>query len=98
VSLQLYATFIAATVILILIPGPNVALIVANSVAHGARYGLLTVARTSSAMIVQLSLAFIGHDDDARRAGQWLCGASLDRRRLISSTSASKPGARRKST
>ena len=29
-SLQLYATFIAATVILILIPGPNVALIVAK--------------------------------------------------------------------
>ena len=59
-SFELYAAFVAATVILILIPGPNVALIVANSVAHGARYGLLTVAGTSSAMIVQLSLTLLG--------------------------------------
>ena len=35
-SLELYLAFVAATAILILIPGPSVALIVANSVAHGA--------------------------------------------------------------
>ncbi len=39
-SLHLYLGFVAAVTILMLIPGPNVALIVANSVAHGARYGL----------------------------------------------------------
>jgi homoserine/homoserine lactone efflux protein len=33
--LELYLAFIAATAILMVIPGPNVALIVANSVAHG---------------------------------------------------------------
>ena len=43
-----------------LLPGPNVALIVANSVAHGARFGLLTVAGTSSAVVVQLSLTVLG--------------------------------------
>lgn len=43
-----------------MIPGPNVALIVANSVAHGARFGLLTVAGTSSAVVVQLSLTVLG--------------------------------------
>lgn len=59
-SSQLYAAFIAACVVLILIPGPNVALIVANSVAYGARYGLLTVAGTSSAMVVQLALTVLG--------------------------------------
>jgi homoserine/homoserine lactone efflux protein len=42
--LDLYLGFVAATLVLILIPGPNVALIVANSVAHGSRYGLVTVA------------------------------------------------------
>ena len=35
-SLDLYLGFVAATLVLILIPGPNVALIVANSVAHNA--------------------------------------------------------------
>ena len=59
-SLELYLAFVAATVILILIPGPNVALIVANSVAHGSRYGLLTVAGTSSAVVIQLLLTIAG--------------------------------------
>ncbi len=58
--LELYLAFIAATVILMVIPGPNVALIVANSVAHGTRFGLLTVAATSSAVMVQLTLTVLG--------------------------------------
>jgi threonine/homoserine/homoserine lactone efflux protein len=58
--LDLYLAFVVAVVVLILVPGPNVALIVANSVAHGARYGLVTVAGTSSAMIVQLALTVFG--------------------------------------
>src|ERR1700730_11108908 len=59
-SLALYFTFMATAVVLILIPGPNVALIVANSVAYGRRYGLLTVAGTSSAMFIQLALTVFG--------------------------------------
>jgi threonine/homoserine/homoserine lactone efflux protein len=59
-SIELYLAFIAATVILMAIPGPNVALIVANSVAHGTRFGLLTVAATSSAAVLHLSLTVIG--------------------------------------
>jgi homoserine/homoserine lactone efflux protein len=59
-SAELFLAFVAATTILILIPGPNVALIVAHSVGHGIRYGLLTVAGTSSAMIVQLTLTVLG--------------------------------------
>ncbi|CAN5915865.1 LysE family translocator [soil metagenome] len=58
--LDLYLAFVLACVILIVIPGPNVALIVANSVAHGARYGLITVAGTSSAVIVHLALTVLG--------------------------------------
>jgi threonine/homoserine/homoserine lactone efflux protein len=58
--LDLYLGFVLAVVILILIPGPNVSLIVANSIAHGTRYGLLTVAGTSSAIVVQLTLTALG--------------------------------------
>ena len=57
---ELYLAFIAASILLILIPGPNVALIIANSVAYGTRRGLLTVAGTSSAMAVQLALTALG--------------------------------------
>lgn len=52
--------FVLAVVALLLIPGPNVALIVANSVAYGRRYGLLTVAGTSAAVAVQLGLTALG--------------------------------------
>jgi len=45
---------------LMLIPALMSRLIVANSVAHGPRYGLLTVAGTSSAMILQLGLVALG--------------------------------------
>jgi len=57
---SLYLAFVAAVTVLMLIPGPNVALIVANSVAHGTHFGLLTVAGTSSAMLLQLGLVAIG--------------------------------------
>jgi homoserine/homoserine lactone efflux protein len=60
IDLSLYLGFSAAITVLMLIPGPNVALIVANSVAHGPRYGLLTVAGTSTAMILQLGLVALG--------------------------------------
>jgi threonine/homoserine/homoserine lactone efflux protein len=39
-------------------PGPNVALIVANSLAHGTRYGLMTVAGTSTAIALHLVATF----------------------------------------
>jgi homoserine/homoserine lactone efflux protein len=58
-SLDLYLAFLTVSVALILLPGPNVALIVANSVAHGWRCGLLTVAGTSTAMLLQLSLTVL---------------------------------------
>ncbi|ARN81479.1 LysE family translocator [Methylocystis bryophila] len=59
-SLHLYFAFLATATVLILIPGPNVALIVANSLAHGARNGLWTVAGTSTAMLFQLALTVLG--------------------------------------
>lgn len=59
-SVELYLAFVLATVVLILVPGPNVALIVANSMAHGARFGLVTVAGTSSAIVLQLALVVAG--------------------------------------
>ena len=57
---DLLLPFILATIILGIIPGPNVALTVANALAHGTRYGLLTVAGTSSAMVPQLIITVLG--------------------------------------
>jgi threonine/homoserine/homoserine lactone efflux protein len=54
-----------------LIPGPNVALIVANSVAYGPRYGFLTVAGTSSAMVPQLALTALGMSAALGALAEW---------------------------
>jgi threonine/homoserine/homoserine lactone efflux protein len=70
-DMHLYFAFVLAVTILMLIPGPNVALIVANSVAHGPRYGLLTVAGTSSAMVLQLALTVLGMTELLGTLGTW---------------------------
>ncbi|MEA2841222.1 MAG: hypothetical protein QOF41_2552 [Methylobacteriaceae bacterium] len=56
--LSLYLGFVATCLVLMVMPGPNVALIIANSLAHGTRYGLMTVAGTSSAIAVHLVATF----------------------------------------
>jgi threonine/homoserine/homoserine lactone efflux protein len=68
---ELYAAFVAATTILMLIPGPNVAVIAANSVARGRRFGLITVAGTCAAMIPQLAVAVLGMSAALGWAGRW---------------------------
>ena len=68
---HLLLAFIATVTVIILIPGPNVALIVANSVAWGPRTGLLTVAGTSSAMVLQLGLTALGMAEALGTAGHW---------------------------
>ena len=56
--LSLYLGFLATCLVLMVMPGPNVALIVANSLAHGTRYGLMTVAGTSTAITLHLIATF----------------------------------------
>lgn len=51
---------IGATLLLVAIPGPNLALIVANTLARGFRYGAMTVAGTTSGIAVQLAVVVIG--------------------------------------
>lgn len=68
---HLLLAFIATAALVILIPGPNVALIVANSVAWGPRTGLLTVSGTSSAMVLQLGLTAFGMAEALGTAGHW---------------------------
>ena len=66
-----YAAFVLATVLLALVPGPNMALIVANSIRRGTRFGLLTLVGTTSAMVVQLALVALGMSALLAGAGAW---------------------------
>ncbi len=52
---------VVATAVLVLIPGPNVALIVAGSLQYGRRFGLATVAGTTLGVALQLLLVVLGY-------------------------------------
>jgi threonine/homoserine/homoserine lactone efflux protein len=49
-----------ATIVLVMIPGPNVALIVANSLRYGLREGAVTVFGTTLGIALQLALVMLG--------------------------------------
>ncbi|MBV9549863.1 MAG: LysE family translocator [Alphaproteobacteria bacterium] len=68
---NLLLAFIAAVTLLMLIPGPNVALIVANSVTHGVRAGLVTVAGTVAAQALSLALVTAGLTALLAAVGAW---------------------------
>ena len=51
---------IAATAVLVAIPGPNVALIVATSINRGTQHGLVAVAGTTLGVAAQLALTVFG--------------------------------------
>jgi threonine/homoserine/homoserine lactone efflux protein len=63
--------FVAAVTLLMLIPGPNVALIVANSVSHGSRAGLTTVMGTVAAQALSLLLVTAGLAALLQGIGAW---------------------------
>ena len=59
-SLELYLAFVLATAILIVMPGPNVTLIVAHAIGYGSRRALVTVFGTQCAQAVQLGFVALG--------------------------------------
>lgn len=59
-SLQLYLTFLAACVVLVIVPGPTVTLIVANSLKHGARAGMINIAGTQLGLALCIGIVLAG--------------------------------------
>ena len=60
VNPELFAGYILAVVVLILMPGPIVTLVIANSLAYGQRTGLATVAGASSGNAVLVAAGALG--------------------------------------
>ena len=59
-NVHLFLTYFFAVTILALIPGPVVTLVIANSLSHGGRSGLATVAGASIGNTILLSATAIG--------------------------------------
>lgn len=59
-TVSLYLTYVAACVAIVIVPGPSVTVIIANSLAHGSRAGLLNVAGTQVGLAVMMGVLIAG--------------------------------------
>jgi threonine/homoserine/homoserine lactone efflux protein len=73
-SLELYAAYLLACLVFTLVPGPTVTLIIANSLTHGTRAGLLNVAGTQAGLAVFVGVLAIGLASVIETMGVWFDG------------------------
>lgn len=69
--LNLYLAYLAACVVLVIVPGPTVTVIVANSLRYGARAGLLNVAGTQLGLAVMIGIVILGLASMLEAIGWW---------------------------
>jgi homoserine/homoserine lactone efflux protein len=70
-SLEAYLAYLVACALIAVIPGPTVTLIVANSLTHGSRAGLLNVAGTQLGLGLMMGLLVIGLSTIIATMGWW---------------------------
>jgi homoserine/homoserine lactone efflux protein len=70
-SLELYAAYLLACLVVIIVPGPTVTLILANSLRHGARAGLMNVLGTQIGLAIMIGIVGIGLTSLIEAMGHW---------------------------
>ncbi len=70
-SLEFVLAYILATVVFALIPGPMVTLIIANSLRHGTRAGLLNVAGAQLGLAIMIGVLVVGLASVIAFMGVW---------------------------
>ncbi len=59
-SVELYLAYLAACIVVVIVPGPTVTLVVANSLTHGTRAGLVNVAGTQAGLALMIAIVVVG--------------------------------------
>lgn len=70
-SVELYLAYVLACFVITIIPGPTVTLIVANSLTHGARAGLINVAGTQLGLGLMMLVLIVGLSSIIATMGIW---------------------------
>jgi threonine/homoserine/homoserine lactone efflux protein len=70
-STTVLVTFIATTIILGLTPGPNMSLIVANTLAGGMRTGFVTLAGTGTGLAILATVTVLGMSSVMAFMAEW---------------------------
>jgi len=76
-SLHLYLAYVFACFVVVIVPGPTVTLIVANSMSHGTRAGLLNIAGTQLGLAVMMGIVLVGLASLIETMGVWFDGVRL---------------------
>jgi homoserine/homoserine lactone efflux protein len=76
-SPSLYVAFLLACLVVIIVPGPTVTLIVANSLRYGRRAGMLNVAGTQLGLAITVGIVLLGLASLIAAMGGWFVWARL---------------------
>jgi threonine/homoserine/homoserine lactone efflux protein len=76
-SPELFFAFLVATIVIIIVPGPTVTLIIANSLRYGARAGLLNVAGGQFGIALMIALVGLGLASLIEAMGFWFLWVKL---------------------
>jgi threonine/homoserine/homoserine lactone efflux protein len=70
-TLEVYLAYLIACAVVAIVPGPTVTLVVANSLTHGTRAGLLNVAGTQLALALMIGILVVGLASVIETMGWW---------------------------
>jgi homoserine/homoserine lactone efflux protein len=70
-SLELYLAYVAACIVLVIVPGPTVTLIVVNSLKYGTRAGLINIAGTQLGLALCIGIVLLGLASLIAALGWW---------------------------
>ena len=70
-TLEIYLAYVLACVVITIVPGPTVTVIVANSLTHGSRAGLLNVAGTQIGLGLMMATLVVGLSTIIATMGWW---------------------------
>jgi homoserine/homoserine lactone efflux protein len=70
-SIQLYLAYLFACMVIVIVPGPTTTLVIANSLNHGTRAGLLNVGGTQIGVAAMIGVVALGLASTMEAMGHW---------------------------
>jgi homoserine/homoserine lactone efflux protein len=70
-SIEAYIAFCLTAFVIVIVPGPTVTVVIANSLRYGTRAGLMNVAGTQAGLLVWMTVAVLGLASAIQFMGWW---------------------------
>src|SRR5262249_16979111 len=70
-TLEAYIAFCLAAIAIVIVPGPTVTVVIANSLKYGQRAGLLNVLGTQAGLVLWMTVAILGLASAITLMGVW---------------------------